>query len=352
MANTRIERTVHFADLPWNVDSLKRSDLVAIVLVVILAFLFSLVKLPPPPVKKINENFDRTVLIPPPLQEAPKEVPKPVETKKEEKAEKKEDKKVEEKPVEKAAPKQKLGEAKPIPAAAKPVNKAEETAAPQPDLAAIQAAKLDAARQKARAAVLDTGLGNAADDLLTIDPGTVTSDNLQLGGGAGSAIGKGKVGIDKTGIGAGGGNKAGKLGGGTGGNGTGIGSAASVGGRGAGGTGKEIRDTAVPTTRVVPKEEKATSGKRTDFDRVMSSAEGRIGKAHKRALDDDPTLTGNVRLRVKVSGDGRVTAASVIASDLGGHALEGNIMSIVKGLSFAGGFSDFEGTYTYSLTAQ
>ncbi len=91
---------------------------------------------------------------------------------------------------------------------------------------------------------------------------------------------------------------------------------------------------------------------RTDFDQVMSSAKVRIGKAHKRALADDPTLTGNVRVRVKVSGDGRVTDALVVSSDLGGDALEGNIVSIVKGLSFAAGFKDFERSFTYSLTAQ
>lgn len=93
----------------------------------------------------------------------------------------------------------------------------------------------------------------------------------------------------------------------------------------------------------------ARSG-RNDVDRVINQAKGRLQAAYQRGLDDDPSMQGNVVIRLKIKPDGSVVSASIVSSALNNKALEERFLTILRGLTFkAGDFAEWNNTYTLNF---
>lgn len=89
---------------------------------------------------------------------------------------------------------------------------------------------------------------------------------------------------------------------------------------------------------------------RNDVDRVINQAKGRLQIAYQRGLDDDPTMQGNVVVRLKIKPDGTVSSISIVSSALNNRALEERFLSILRGLTFkAGDFEEWNNTYTLNF---
>lgn len=89
---------------------------------------------------------------------------------------------------------------------------------------------------------------------------------------------------------------------------------------------------------------------RNDVDRVINQAKGRLQAAYQRGLDDDPTMQGNVVIRLKIKPDGSVVSASIVSSALNNKALEERFLTIVRGLRFSDGdFEEWNNTYTLNF---
>lgn len=89
---------------------------------------------------------------------------------------------------------------------------------------------------------------------------------------------------------------------------------------------------------------------RNDVDRVINQAKGRLQIAYQRGLDDDPTMQGNVVVRLKIKPDGMVSSVSIVSSALNNRALEERFLTILRGLTFkAGDFAEWNNTYTLNF---
>ena len=89
---------------------------------------------------------------------------------------------------------------------------------------------------------------------------------------------------------------------------------------------------------------------RNDFVHVMLQNKGSVTSAYKRALDDDPTMTGDFIVHVKVAPDGHVISVSVVSSDLQNSVLEGKLKALIQGFQFSsGGFDAYEANFKYTL---
>jgi TonB family protein len=89
-------------------------------------------------------------------------------------------------------------------------------------------------------------------------------------------------------------------------------------------------------------------GKRTteDIRRIFDQNGGRLNNAYQRALKDDPSMEGTIRLKLVVDPSGKVVSCEVASSELNNSELESKIVSIVKSFNF--GDDDVElwkGTY-------
>jgi len=89
-------------------------------------------------------------------------------------------------------------------------------------------------------------------------------------------------------------------------------------------------------------------GKRTteDIRRIFDQNGGRLNNAYQRALKDDPSMEGTIRLKLTVDPSGKVLSCEISSSELNNPELEAKIVSLVKGFNF--GDDDVEvwkGTY-------
>jgi protein TonB len=77
-------------------------------------------------------------------------------------------------------------------------------------------------------------------------------------------------------------------------------------------------------------------GKRTqeDIRRVFDQNGARLFSAYNRALKDDPSMEGVVRLQLTIDPSGKVTACEIASSQLNNPELESKIVALVKGLNF------------------
>lgn len=243
------------------------------------------------------------------------------------------------KPVEEAKPDESLKKTEAKPAEVEKAPKAVAT-----DL------QKSAAKARASKAIQEAGIDDALADLRSMDvmtqaapkglPGQVgsgtgglitsteeagTSRNLLTSrAGAGSGAGAAYAGGVSSGFGGG---KAG-----------GKGSAGMMGAGVAGGGGKlqSVASGIQSATNVNARVGKDGKSRRTseDIRKTFDQYGGRLNNLYQRALRDDPTMQGTVRLKLSVAPDGSVTSCAVATSQLNNPELESKIMAIVKGFNF------------------
>lgn len=316
-------------ELPENANRARKINAIALVLAIICFAVIPFVKLPPVPRTEtkvpevVARAIERQVVLPPPP-------PKPPEVKKEEKKETK----VEEKKEVKVE--------KPKPIEKEPVAKA------KPTESQVKAAKAVAQQQIASVADALADLRDM-DVVATSKPATggLQKDN---GGPAGtsrnmltSKAGAGSGGVAYTGSAssgfgggvAGGSGSKGNLNLGSKGTTNMQGKQIAAAGNGTGGEGGKTRG-------------EGGVGKRSqeDIRRIFDQNGGRLNNAYQRALKDDPSMEGTIRLKLVVDPNGKVTSCEVASSDLNNSELEAKIVALVRGFNF--GEDDVEvwkGTY-------
>jgi|GEM_PF-6683188 len=90
---------------------------------------------------------------------------------------------------------------------------------------------------------------------------------------------------------------------------------------------------------------------RTNFNQVMGEAKNALYTAYEYALNDDPTMIGDVVVRVSVSPSGLVSDVALISSELNNSSLETRLLSLIRKLDFkSGNYNFFQGQYTYSFS--
>ncbi|MDI1301129.1 MAG: AgmX/PglI C-terminal domain-containing protein [bacterium] len=169
-----------------------------------------------------------------------------------------------------------------------------------------------------------TGSGTGG-KLITSTEEAGTSRNLLTSrAGAGSGAGAAYAGGVSSGFGGG---KAG-----------GKGSAGMMGAGVAGGNGKlqSVASGIQSASNVNARVGKDGKSHRTseDIRKTFDQFGGRLNNLYQRALRDDPTMQGTVRLKLTVAPDGSVTSCSVGTSQLNNADLEAKIVAIVKGFNF------------------
>lgn len=347
--------------LPWDIQEFKRSDLVFVAVAAALCIAIPFVTVPPPAPQPLPERvviLPPVVELPPPpvvepepvVEPKPEPIPEPVPVPKpipQPKPQPKPEPVVTPpKPVEKPTPVVKPTAAPPAPAAPRPTPtvapKPAPVAPPQPTQAELRAA----AQQRARDAVKDTGLTSAIGSLSNTpsSPNSrpVTSNAAQ--GNSSTAVGLKTQAANAAGSSTAQFAAAGKT------------DKTSVGGNGL----SDRKSTDVSQgqikdrTQSAPTSAAATSSAkkdRTDVDRKMNQIKGRMQNAYQRARDDDPTMEGNVVVRFKIKADGSFTV-SMVSSALNNPKLEGQLLSLLKGVSFdAGEFEEWNNTYTFNFIA-
>jgi TonB family protein len=186
----------------------------------------------------------------------------------------------------------------------------------------------------AMAAPRTTGLpgqsGSGTGGLITSTEEAGTSRNLltsRAGSGSGGLAAAGYSGQVSSGFGGG---KAG-----------GKGSAGALGLAGAGGAGggglQTVRsgiDTSA--TNVNAHLNKDGKGRRTaeDIRKIFDQYGGRLNNLYQRALRDDPTMQGTVRLKLTIAPSGAVTSVSIANTQLNSPELEAKILAVVKSFDF------------------
>ena len=96
-------------------------------------------------------------------------------------------------------------------------------------------------------------------------------------------------------------------------------------------------------------------GKRTqeDIRRIFDQNGGRLYQAFQRALKDDPSMEGVVRLKLVIDPSGKVTSCDVASSDLNNSELESKIVALVRGFNFgADEVEIWKGTYPLNFYPQ
>lgn len=318
-------------ELPENANRARKINIIALALAILCFVIIPFVKLPPIPrsevvvPERVARLVERKLELPPPP-------PKPPEVKKEEKKEAKPDDKPKDKPVEKIKPIEKDPVAKVKPTDSE-VKRARDTA------------------QKAMSSVAD----DLADlrDFESVATSKPTTGGLQKDNGAVAGTSRNMIG-----------SKAGASSGGIANN----TASSGFGGGVAGGSGsKGNHNLGVKGTQNMKGNEIAAAGngagrgdgegktrgeggigKRTteDIRRIFDQNGGRLNNAYQRALKDDPSMEGTVRLKLTVDPSGKVLSCEVASSALNNPDLEAKIVSIVKGFNF--GEDDVElwkGTY-------
>jgi len=334
--------------LPWDIQEFKRSDLTFVAVAAVLCVAIPFIKVPLPEPKVLPE---RVVILPPvavepppvvapeptpvaePLPEPiPEPVPEPVKPVVQPKPEPV-------RPVVQPRPEPRPVAPPPPPPQATAVQpKPAPVAPPQPTQAELRAA----AQQRARDAVKDTGLTSAIGSLsntpsspssrpvtsnaaqastsnttgLKTSASQTTQSNLQVA----------RASTDKPVV------------------------AGSLSDRKSADVSQaQIKDQARSTPATASSTGSAKSG-RNDVDRVINQAKGRLQAAYQRALDDDPTMEGNVVVRLRIKPDGTVTSVSIVSSALNNKELEDKFLAILRGLKFSDGdFEEWNNTYTLNF---
>lgn len=323
MSSHLISGFLPWDELPENANRARKINIVALALAILCFVIIPFVKLPPIPradvvvPERVARMVERKVELPPPP-------PKPPEVKKE-------DVKKEAKPEDK--PKLKPIEKEPV-AKVKPtdnqIKKAKEVA--QKEISAVADALADLRDMEITATKPATG------GLQKDNGGPAGTSRNMIGSKAGA--GSGGIaynGASSTGFGggvAGGSGSKGNLNLGSKGTKDMKGGLIASSGSGSGYEGKTRGEGGI--------------GKRTteDIRRIFDQNGGRLNNAYQRALKDDPSMEGTIRLKLVVDPSGKVVSCEVASSELNNSELESKIVSIVKSFNF--GEDDVEvwkGTY-------
>ena len=323
MSSHLISGFLPWDELPENANRARKINIVALALAILCFVIIPFVKLPPIPradvvvPERVARMVERKVELPPPP-------PKPPEVKKE-------DVKKEAKPEDK--PKLKPIEKEPV-AKVKPtdnqIKKAKEVA--QKEISAVADALADLRDMEITATKPATG------GLQKDNGGPAGTSRNMIGSKAGA--GSGGIaynGASSTGFGggvAGGSGSKGNLNLGSKGTKDMKGGLIASSGSGSGYEGKTRGEGGI--------------GKRTteDIRRIFDQNGGRLNNAYQRALKDDPSMEGTIRLKLVVDPSGKVVSCEVASSELNNAELESKIVSIVKSFNF--GDDDVEvwkGTY-------
>ena len=301
-------------ELPENATRAKRINAVALVLAILCFVIIPFIKVPPVPrtetkvPERIAQMIERKVVLPPPP-------PKPPEVKKEEKKE--------------AKPEDKPTVEKPKPIEKEPVAKA------KPTDTQVKAAK-EKAQQQINSVADDLADLRDMDVVATSKPATggLQKDN---GGPAGTSRNTltSKAGASSGGVAYNGASSSG-FGGGVAG---GSGSKGNLGLGSKGTTNMQGKQIAAAGNGKVDGEKSRSEGgigKRTqeDIRRVFDQNGARLFSAYNRALKDDPSMEGVVRLQLTIDPSGKVTACEIASSQLNNPELESKIVTLVKGLNF------------------
>ena len=314
-------------ELPEHSNRARKINIIALVLAIICFVVIPFVKVPPVPrtdvkvPERVARIMERKVELPPPP-------PKPPEVKKEEKKEVKPEVKPEEKPkVEKPKPLEK----EPVAKSKEDVKKAKEVAQKQISevadaLADLRDMQVDALNPATGGLQKDNGgPAGTSRNMLTSKAGA-GSGGVAYTGSASSGFGGGV---------AGGSGSKGNLNLGSKGTTNMQGKQIAAAGNGTGGEGGKTRG-------------EGGVGKRSqeDIRRIFDQNGGRLNNAYQRALKDDPSMEGTIRLKLVVDPNGKVTSCEVASSDLNNSELEAKIVALVRGFNF--GEDDVEvwkGTY-------
>lgn len=248
-------------------------------------------------------------------------------------------------------PPKKVEEVKPDESLTKVDTKPAEVAEKAPK-AVVTDLQKSAAKARASKAIQDAGINDALADIRDMDvtamaaprglpgqSGSGTGGNLitsteeagtsrnLLTSRAGSGSGAGNAYAGGVSSGFGGGKAGGK------------GSAGMLGAGVAGGSGKlQSVNSGIGTeaTNVNGRVGKDGKTRRTgeDIRKTFDQYGGRLNNLYQRALRDDPTMQGTVRLKLTVAPDGSVTSVSVASSQLNNSELEAKILAVVKGFNF------------------
>lgn len=283
-------------DMPSDEKRKRLITLLMIILAVALMLAIPFIKVPPKPrqeatvvPERIARVIERKIELPPPPPPKPKEEVKPEEAKKEE-----------------------VVKPKDAPTTVE-VQKARDTASKALKEAGIDS--LASLRDLLPAAdvnnlITSTEEAGTSRDLLSSRAGSGSgglaaagySGQVSSGFGGGKAGGKGSSGVMD---GGGAGLQAVK---------SGIGTATNVNGR----VGKD------------GKMHRTAEDIRKTFDKYG----GRLNNLYQRALRDDPTMQGTVRLKLTIAPNGTVTSAAITTSQLNNSELENKIIALVKSFDF------------------
>jgi protein TonB len=321
MSSHLISGFLPWDELPENANRARKINIVALALAILCFVIIPFVKLPPIPradvvvPERVARMVERKVELPPPP-------PKPPEVKKE-------DVKKEAKPEDKPKPIEKEPVAKVKPTDNQ-IKKAKEVA--QKEISAVADALADLRDMEITATKPATG------GLQKDNGGPAGTSRNMIGSKAGA--GSGGIaynGASSTGFGggvAGGSGSKGNLNLGSKGTKDMKGGLIASSGSGSGYEGKTRGEGGI--------------GKRTteDIRRIFDQNGGRLNNAYQRALKDDPSMEGTIRLKLVVDPSGKVVSCEVASSELNNAELESKIVSIVKSFNF--GDDDVEvwkGTY-------
>ena len=321
MSSHLISGFLPWDELPENANRARKINIVALALAILCFVIIPFVKLPPIPradvvvPERVARMVERKVELPPPP-------PKPPEVKKE-------DVKKEAKPEDKPKPIEKEPVAKVKPTDNQ-IKKAKEVA--QKEISAVADALADLRDMEITATKPATG------GLQKDNGGPAGTSRNMIGSKAGA--GSGGIaynGASSTGFGggvAGGSGSKGNLNLGSKGTKDMKGGLIASSGSGSGYEGKTRGEGGI--------------GKRTteDIRRIFDQNGGRLNNAYQRALKDDPSMEGTIRLKLVVDPSGKVVSCEVASSELNNSELESKIVSIVKSFNF--GDDDVEvwkGTY-------
>ncbi|HNI62865.1 MAG TPA: AgmX/PglI C-terminal domain-containing protein [Agitococcus sp.] len=318
-------------ELPEHSNRARKINAIALVLAFLCFVVIPFIKVPPVPrsevkvPERVARAIERKIELPPPP-------PKPPEVKKEEKKEVK----AEDKPK----PKEEI---KPKPIEKEPVAK------PKATEEQVKAAKQQAQQQ----------LASVADDLAALRDLDVVATSKPATGGLQKDTGAAPAGTSRNML-------TSKAGASSGGVAYGGPASSGFGGGVAGGSGSKgnLNLGSKGTTDMSGKQIAAAGGsgsgesrktrgeggigKRTqeDIRKIFDQNGGRLNNAYQRALKDDPSMEGTVRLKLTIDPSGKVTGCEVASSDLNNPELEAKIVSLVKGFNFgADEVEVWKGTY-------
>lgn len=333
MSNHLIDGFLPWDELPENANRARRINIIALGLAILCFIIIPFIKLPPIPraevaiPERVARMVERKVELPPPP-------PKPPEPKKEEKKEEKKEAKAVDKPKDKPKPIEKEAVAKVKPTDSE-VKRARDVA--QKEISSVADALADLRDMDIVATKPATG------GLQKDNGGPAGTSRNMIGSKAGA--GSGGVaynGASSTGFGggvAGGSGSKGNLNLGSKGTQNVKGGLIGAGGNGvAGGRGDGEGKT---------RGEGGISKRTTeDIRRVFDQNGGRLNNAYQRALKDDPSMEGTVRLKLVVDPSGKVVSCEIASSALNNPELEAKIVAIVKSFNFgADDVETWKGTY-------